>query len=91
MENGRCRLHLTVSPGASRNEVWRAAEGDLRARIAAPPREGKANTALIAFLADRLRISRSRVSLVRGEASRHKLIEIHGLELDEVLSRLGLG
>jgi uncharacterized protein (TIGR00251 family) len=59
-------------------------------RIAAPPREGKANAALIAFLADTLGVSRSRVSLVRGNASRHKVVEIDGLELDEALSRLGL-
>jgi uncharacterized protein len=57
-------------------------------RVAAPATEGKANRELVAFLAESLRVPRSNITLIKGESSRHKLVEIDGLEEDEVQHRL---
>jgi uncharacterized protein YggU (UPF0235/DUF167 family) len=45
-------------------------------RIAAPPLEGRANAALIAFVAESLRLPRRAVRLIRGDSSRDKVLEV---------------
>ncbi len=73
-------LEVEVQPRASRTEVvgWR--EGRLRLRIAAPPVEGAANEALVAYLADRLDLPRRQVSLVAGATARLKRVRIEGVD-----------
>ena len=73
-------LEVEVQPRASRTEVvgWR--EGRLRLRIAAPPVEGAANEALVAYLADRLDLPRRQVSLVAGATARLKRLRIDGVD-----------
>jgi len=86
----RAILTLHVQPRASRTEVagW---HGDaVKIRLAAPPVDGAANDALTAFLADRLAVPRSAVSLVGGATSRRKRVRIDGLSLERVLTTLGL-
>ncbi len=63
-------------------------DGALRVRVAAPATEGKANRELIAFLARRLDVARSHVSLVQGVGSRNKVVEIEGMSQVEVVARL---
>lgn len=67
-----------------------ARDGTLKIRLQAPPVEGKANIALLRFLADRLQVPKSAVRLTHGRASRRKLVEIGtaGLTPDGVASRL---
>lgn len=50
----------------------------LKVRLAAPPVEGKANEALVAFLADRFEVPKRNVAIVSGEHSREKRVEIVG-------------
>ena len=50
----------------------------LKVRLAAPPVEGKANEALVAFLAGRFAVPKRNVSIVSGEHSREKRVEIVG-------------
>jgi len=57
-------------------------------RVAAPATEGKANRELVAFLARRLDVARSHVSLVQGLGSRNKVVEIEGVSRVEALARL---
>jgi uncharacterized protein (TIGR00251 family) len=79
---------ITVSPGSVRTElVGRHGEG-WKARVAAPPESGRANNALVRLLAELLALPRPRVRLVSGETSRRKIIEIEGLEQEEVERRL---
>lgn len=83
-----CRVRLRVVPNAKRSEfVGRHGEA-LKVKIAAPALEGRANEELIDFLSEALGISRREVTLVSGEKSRDKLVEIAGLDLDEAISRL---
>lgn len=80
-------LQVRVQPGAARSQVV-GFEGDvLRVRIAAPPSEGRANAALCAYLAEVLGVRQSRVSLLRGERGRVKLVAVEGLD-DAELRRL---
>lgn len=66
----------------------RTPEGNIRVRIAAPANEGKANKRLLAFLAGRLDVPPSYLTLTRGATGRHKTVEVEGLGEDEILKRL---
>jgi uncharacterized protein (TIGR00251 family) len=57
-------------------------------RIAAPATEGKANAALLRFLAAQLRVPPSHISLERGASSRHKVVRIEGMGAEEAERRL---
>jgi uncharacterized protein len=82
------RIVVTVSPGASRTELaGRHGEG-WKARIAAPPERGRANEALLDLLAETLDFPRSRLAVVAGRTSRRKIVEVEGLDLDEISRRL---
>ena len=62
------RMHalVRVHPGARKNSVTGVHAGALKIALTAPPVDGKANEALIAFLAETLRLPRARVSSSRG-------------------------
>ncbi len=72
----RTTLTLHVQPGAKRTEIAGSYGDALKIRLLAPPVDGKANAALLGFLAERLRISKSALRLVSGQSSRRKVIEI---------------
>ncbi|MBU6257200.1 MAG: DUF167 domain-containing protein [Burkholderiales bacterium] len=74
--SARCLLLLAVSPNARRTVADGLHDGCLRVRLAAPPVDGKANEALVAWLADELGLPRRAVRLLRGEASRRKQVEV---------------
>ena len=69
-------LTLHIQPGAKKTEVAGEHGDALKIRLAAPPVDGKANSALIAFVADRLGLAKSAVSLKSGLTSRRKVIEV---------------
>jgi uncharacterized protein len=77
-----------VSPGARHNEIIGRHGDELRVRVAARAVEGRANREIIAFLAQHLDVSASRVTLLRGRTSRHKVIDIEGMTENEALYRL---
>ena len=84
------RLHVRVQPRASREEVAGVAGDTIRVRLTAPPVDGAANEALVRFLADRLRVSRSAVAVVAGQSGRTKLVAVSGISPEEAAGRLGL-
>ena len=69
-------LTLHIQPGARKTEVAGPHGDALKIRLAAPPVDGKANAALIEFLADRLGVAKSTVVLKSGQASRRKVVEV---------------
>ena len=73
-------LRLHIQPGAKKTEVVGLHGEALKIRLAAPPVDGKANACLIGFLADRLGVAKSSVSLVSGESSRAKRVRIDGID-----------
>lgn len=73
------RFRVRLQPRASRNEIVGLVDGALRVRLHAPPVDGAANEALVAFLADRLAVPRRGVRIVTGASSRMKTIEVDGV------------
>jgi hypothetical protein len=83
-------LAVRVIPRARRTEIAGRRGEAVLVRLAAPPVDGAANEALLAFLADRLGVPRRRLALLRGAASRDKVVEVDGMAAPEVLRRLGV-
>jgi uncharacterized protein (TIGR00251 family) len=81
-------LAISVQPRASTNTVVGWTGETLKIKLTAPPVEGAANAACLAFLADLLDLPSSRLTLIRGERSRHKLVRIAGLTKEDVRTRL---
>lgn len=81
------RIEVRVIPRSRRNDlVWE--QGTLKARLTAPPIDGAANEALVSLLAERLEIPRRAISILRGAASRQKVVEITGLTQAELVRKL---
>lgn len=83
-----CTLSVRVHPGARRNDVAGLHAGAVKISITTPPTDGRANEALIAFLAELMRLPRARVSIVSGATSRSKLVRITGKSAAEVQAAL---
>ena len=77
-------LDIRVIPRAKRTEVAGERDGALVVRLAAPPVEGAANSALIDFLASVLDLPRRSIRIVSGEHSRRKRVAITGMTTEEV-------
>jgi len=75
-DHGAVVLTLHVQPGAKWTEVAGLHGNALKIRLAAPPVEGKANAALLRFLAAAFDVPLRNVTLVRGETSREKTVRI---------------
>lgn len=85
--DGSVVLALHIQPGAKKTELAGLHGEALKIRLAAPPVDGKANAALVAFLAKACGVSKSAVALVSGETSRSKRVRVRGVE-PEMLERL---
>jgi uncharacterized protein (TIGR00251 family) len=81
-------LTVRVVPRASRNAVQSVAATGVKIRLTAPPVDGKANAALIEFLAEALDVPRSACTLVAGATARDKRVAVRGLTNAEALRRL---
>lgn len=87
---GSIVIRVRVVPGASRPGIvgWQE-DGALRARVAAPPEDGRANRALARLLADALGVAPRDVEIVSGAGGRQKTVRIHGVSEAELRERLG--
>lgn len=81
-------LPVRVHPGAKRNAVTGVHDGALKISLTTPPTDGQANEALIAFLAEKLRLPKARIALVAGQTNRSKVLRITGLNAAEVQALL---
>ena len=83
-----CVLLVRAHPGAKRNAITGIHDGALKVSLTTPPTDGRANEALIAFLAEKLDLPRARISLVAGQTNRSKAFRITGLDAEEVRALL---
>ena len=81
-------LLVHVVPRASRTEIVGKHGDAVRIRVAAPPADGAANEELVRFLAERLGVRRSAISIAAGDTSRRKRVIIEGVETAHVLHLL---
>jgi len=75
-------LTLHVQPGAKRTDVAGLHGEALKIRLAAPPFEGRANEALLRFIAESFGVTLRQVELKQGGQSRHKVVAITGSKIN---------
>lgn len=89
---GGVTLAVRAQPGARKTAIVGVyGEGDamqLKIAVQAPPVEGRANDALMAFLAETFKIPKRSVELVSGELSRSKVFLLHGISLQDARLKL---
>jgi uncharacterized protein len=81
---------VRVQPRASKDEIAGEIAGAIKIRLQAPALEGRANDALIEFLAQLLKTPKGAVRILSGERSRIKRLEIRGVtktEIDQLIVR----
>jgi len=82
-------LAIRVVPRARKNEISEVMEdGRIKVRLTAPPVGGKANLALIRFLAEVLSVPESNVEIIAGEQGRDKIVSISGMDSQTVEKRV---
>ncbi|MEJ2744583.1 MAG: DUF167 domain-containing protein [bacterium] len=81
-------VRIKVQPKASVNSIVGEHGGALKIKVTAAPENGKANRAVVEFMAERFGLKRSDVSIVSGGHSRDKLLAVRGLKRDELLRLL---
>jgi uncharacterized protein (TIGR00251 family) len=79
-----CTLAVRLHPAARKNAVTGVHADAVKIALTAPPVDGKANEALIEFLADALKLPRARVAIVGGITNRTKLVRITGKSAAEI-------
>jgi uncharacterized protein (TIGR00251 family) len=88
MKTVSTRVRLRVSPGAnSAHVVGRHGEA-WKVRVAAPPEGGRANDAVVRWLAETLSLPRDAVTLVSGHGARDKIVQLAGLDPTQIERRL---
>ena len=86
--NGCVTFAICVRPAAKRNEVVGLYGNAVKIALTAPAMDGKANDALVRFLANRLGVPRLSVAIAAGHASHSKVIRVVGLTAEQVATRL---
>lgn len=81
-------LSILAQPKASKSEIAEVMEGRVKIRLKAPPVEGEANKELIRFLAKALNVSKAKVVIKAGKASRRKRVRIEGISAKAALAIL---
>lgn len=81
-------LDIHVQPGAACTELAGEHGDALKIRLRAPPVDGKANAALLAFIAERLGVAKARVELIAGASSRRKRVRVQGADCAAVAAVL---
>jgi uncharacterized protein (TIGR00251 family) len=74
-------VDVRLRPRGRGDELLGMEAGVLQARVSAPPVDGKANKALCRLIAKRVGVPPSRVSVVRGEKSRDKVVRVEGVDV----------
>lgn len=83
-------LAVHVTPKSARDEVvgWRGSE--LSVRVTAAPESGKANSAVCIVIAKRLGVPKTSVRVIRGDISRHKVLEISSADDTRIAEEFGV-
>jgi uncharacterized protein (TIGR00251 family) len=79
-----CTVTVRIHPGAQQDAITGIHDGALKISLTTPPVDGRANDALVAYLATSLRLPRARIMLLTGHNSRSKILSITGKSAAEV-------
>jgi uncharacterized protein len=81
---------VRVHPRAKKNAIAGEIGDALKISLTAPPIDGRANEACIAFLAELLNVPRSSITITFGQSSRNKVIRVAGISAEELRKRVGV-
>lgn len=81
-------LTLHIQPGARKTEIAGPHGDALKIRLAAPPVDGKANDALVDYLAQALGVPKASIVIASGHTARRKRLEIRGVQTDQIVALL---
>ncbi len=89
LKGDQLTLHCHVQPGARQNKLAGLYDNCLKIQLQSPPVDGKANQALIAFLAKQFSVPKSSITLKSGHSSRRKTLLIQPVsELPAAITQL---
>jgi uncharacterized protein len=83
------KIVLYCQPGAKQTRLAGMHDGKPKIQLKAPPVDGEANKALIAFLSDRCGVPKSQIRIELGASGRTKRVEVDGLNESQLLAVLG--
>lgn len=84
LPDGKVLIRLHIQPKASKSRIVGFHDGCLKIAVAAPPVEGKANKAVVRFLAGIFGVPVRDVVVVSGAQSRKKLVAVHGIDASAI-------
>ena len=84
------RIVLYCQPGAKQTQLAGTHDGKPKIQLKAPPVDGEANKALIAFLSRLCGVPKSAISIEMGASGRTKRVDVAGLDDDALKAALGL-
>ena len=82
------RVRLRVSPGSRKTELAGRHGDGWKVRVSAPPEDGRANDAVLDLLAERVSLPRRALTIVSGQKSRDKVVEMTGIDAEEAERKL---
>ncbi len=82
-------LSVRLTPRAARERLAAGPDGGYVARVTAPPVDGAANDALRRLVAKAAGVAPSRVTVVRGQRSRQKVVRVDGVAEADLRARIG--
>lgn len=85
------KIVLYCQPGASQTQLAGLHDGKPKIQLKAPPVDGAANKALLAFLADLCGVPKSSITIEHGASGRIKRVDVPGLSEQQLARLLGLG
>lgn len=88
MQGDDLRLEVLVSPRSARNRIMGVHDERLKIQLAATPVDGKANDALIRFVAETVGIARAQIEIVGGLSSKRKVLRLVGVTAQRVVLKL---
>jgi len=88
--NGGVVFVVKIVPGSSRTAICGLLDGMLKIKISAPAERGKANQALLDFLAKQLGVKKNTVAIISGHTSPVKHVQISGISAETLLKKLDL-
>ena len=84
------RIVLYCQPGARQTQLAGTHDGKPKIQLKAPPVDGEANKALIAFLSRLCGVPKASISIEMGASGRTKRVEVAGLDEEQLRAALGL-
>jgi uncharacterized protein (TIGR00251 family) len=85
---GGVRIAVQITPNAKKTEVVGVHDDALKLKLQAQPIEGRANEALVKFLASQLSVPKSAVTITHGHTNKRKLVEVKGATVEEATKAL---